>query len=439
MPVAVGAIVATAAAFAVFVVASAHADSPFTRPRPPPGGGAFASGGVPAHDPAIEAALVTQLAPAVAGIAADRWALEHLRDTDAMIAHGSELASAWRGLAGALAAWSSGGGEGGGEGAGEGAGDRGGPDAPIARRRTDELAARLDVLSDQLAAAGLGYYLHSELARRAVGVYRVDDVAFVRAGRDRIRVLGVRELGHAAGGAIRLGMKPEELGDPIVLLDNVDDKITTQILPVLAGAAFPLGDAGWAGSARGAALARAAGGAIREELVTALGSDAHDPQRAAVRCLAIIAASVRHHEAQHAVDQAHRLDEPAALAHVVNERADSPMSLRATYELSAYVSQLASDVWLPQLVLWNLARHAFHDQSPRTAEQLVAVVVVEGLAARLGIASPGPVIHGGLLDRDRLAALLAPIAARSTAELRTAAAALWGDLYGGKLVRLVDD
>jgi hypothetical protein len=49
------------------------------------------------------------------------------------------------------------------------------------------------------------------------------------------------------------------------------------------------------------------------------------------------------------------------------------------------------------------------------------------------------VLHGGAIDRERLAALGAALAERSTAELRTAAAGLWADLFGGKLPRIVDD
>jgi hypothetical protein len=313
---------------------------------------------------------------------------------------------------------------------------------PPYRVASSELHARIDVVSDQLAAVGLGYYLDPEIinenARRRAGIfsYRVEDVGFVLADRERVRVLSLRRLDHLETGAALLGMKAEELGDPVVLLDAVEDKVTYQILPVLGGRPYPLGDDAWA-HARGRTVSYAAGAAIRRELVTALGSDIEDPDRATERCRLLLIGSVRHHEAQHALDQDRHLAYPAALAAFVGDKPNQPFAIRARYELSAYLSQIASDMWLPQLTLWNLARHGFrHGQ--RTEESYVAVVVIEGLARHLGIASPGPVIHGGEIDRDRLATLVAPIAERSTAEVRTAAAALWSELFDRRLVRIVD-
>ena len=55
------------------------------------------------------------------------------------------------------------------------------------------------------------------------------------------------------------------------------------------------------------------------------------------------------------------------------------------------------------------------------------------------MSSPGPAFHDGMIDRGRLRQLVAPLAARSTAELRTAAAALWAELFKAKLARIVDD
>jgi hypothetical protein len=113
-------------------------------------------------------------------------------------------------------------------------------------------------------------------------------------------------------------------------------------------------------------------------------------------------------------------------------------ALRARLELSAYLSQIASDMWIPQLTLWSLARHAFHGGHTKTEEMIVAVVVIEGLARELQIVAPGPVFHDGEIDRDRLATLVAPIATHTTLELRAAAAALWGELFEDRLVRIVD-
>jgi hypothetical protein len=103
------------------------------------------------------------------------------------------------------------------------------------------------------------------------------------------------------------------------------------------------------------------------------------------------------------------------------------------------LSQIASDTWLPQLTLWNLSRHAFRRNVKPVEEAYVAVYVIEGLARHLKIASPGPVVTSGAIDRDRLAALVLPLSERSTTEIRSAAAALWAEAFEARLVRIVDE
>jgi hypothetical protein len=117
----------------------------------------------------------------------------------------------------------------------------------------------------------------------------------------------------------------------------------------------------------------------------------------------------------------------------------NPMAVRARNELSAYTSQIASDMWLPQAALWNLARHAFQSSRRGSPESFAAVIVLEGLAKQLDIKSPGAAFHNGELDRDRLAELVTPLSNKSTIELRSAAARLWAELFDEPLVRLVDD
>jgi hypothetical protein len=158
----------------------------------------------------------------------------------------------------------------------------------------------------------------------------------------------------------------------------------------------------------------------------------------------LLIASVRHHEAQHGFEQERIPSYPEILALHVGPLRDqqgrtNPMATRTRNELSAYTSQIASDMWLPQVALWNLSRHAFQSARRGTPESFAAVIVVEGLARQLGIPSPGPVIHGGAIYRDRLAQLVGPLALRPTIELRSAAARLWAELFGEPLVRLVDD
>ena len=81
--------------------------------------------------------------------------------------------------------------------------------------------------------------------------------------------------------------------------------------------------------------------------MTALGSDVESVERATARCQRIVTASVRHHEAQHSLDHDHGLRHPPALAPYVG-LPTGDLALRARFELSAYLSQIASDVWLPQ-------------------------------------------------------------------------------------------
>jgi hypothetical protein len=369
---------------------------------------------VPLRDPAIEQLLTAQLPITMH----HRTTIDALRDP-AALARYPAVASAWRDLVEVLPAWM----------------DRD-PGDPGFQRAAQELAARAGVVSDRLAAAQLGYYLEPLAVAapgRAAGVYayRIDEVAFVRADRDRVRVLGIRRLDRTPDDVAKLGMTTEELDDPAVLLDRVDAKCTEQILPVLYGASYPLGG--------GNRVATAAGDAIRAELMTALGTSVDSVDSATSSCRKIVGASVRHHEAQHALDHDRDLRYPPALAAYAGAPS-SELALRARLELSAYLSQIASDVWLPHLVLWNLTRHAFHRGDVRiAAEAYVAVVVVEGLARHLGVRSAGPLIHHGAIDRDRLAALVGPLSTTPTTGLRSAAAALWGELFDEKLARMVDD
>jgi hypothetical protein len=207
---------------------------------------------------------------------------------------------------------------------------------------------------------------------------------------------------------------------------------------VLAGRPFPLGDDGWAFSPRGRAAAQAAGDAIRRELLNALYTDVASAERATARCRELLVTSVRHHEAQHRLDQDRGLPHPEVLGKRLGDAKGSPFALRTRYELSAYLSQIASDVWLPQLTLWNLTRHGFRRSQTRSEEAMVAAFVVEGLARRLRISDPGQVLRNGEIDRDRLAALAIELSSRTTAQLRSTAAGLWAELYGRPLVRLYE-
>lgn len=412
----------------VRVVTAGAANGEFTRPSPPAPGGAFGSGGTPIHDSAIEHALATEL-PALEAVRVtdDRKdaRVATLREHPAFATHGGELATAWRQMIDTYDRWRESGG--------------------TSERLSRELRARVAVVSDQLAARGIGYHLDVEIgedSRRTPGIYafRVDDVGFVLRHDERVRVLGVRRLDRRDQGDVTvLGMTTGEPRDPIVLLDEVDDKVRTQIIPVLGGQPYFLGDDSWARTARGRKVAAAASEGIRRELHTALGFDVQSLDKATSRCKKLVAASVRHHEAQHGFDRERDLPYPAALAAMANVPANTEFAVRTRYELSGYLSQIASDTWLPQLTLWNLSRHAFRRGVRPVEEAYVAAYVIEGLARHLEIAAPGPVVHRGFIDRDNLAALVVPLSERSTTELRSAAAALWAEAFQTRLVRIVDE
>lgn len=422
--------------------------------RPPPPAGALRDGGTPARDLAIEALLAAVVdasaapgpgptAPRRAGAPAEGAPAE-LRDPPALAPYGAPLRAAWRDLVDAVALPDR-----------RGAADLPGAAGLSAPRRaaSAELSARARALSDQLAGAGLGYTLDAAAAidpgaagSIALAAYRIEDVAFVRAGTRRVRVLGVRPVASPAtapGGheLSALGVSRPGLEDPLVLLARVDAKIEQQLLPVLGGAPLAIGGAGWAGSPASRHLAQAAGQAVRRELLAALGAAAASPAATASRLRGLVAASIGRHEAQHGLDRAGgALAHPQALVHALG-RVDAAFALRARHELSAYLSQLASDTWLPQAVLWALARHAFRDSIAGIEEAYVAVVVLDRLARHRGAppAAPPLVRDDGRVDRDRLAASAAPLAALSTLELRAAAAAGWEELFGAPLVRLYGD
>ena len=412
-----------------FKLVTAGTHGSVIRPNAPPPVGAFRDGGVPQTDVPIErvlAGVLPRLLDHKLTDEAGRQALVASLREHRAFARNPALAASWRAMIDNLDRWMN-----------LDSTDR------SYRAMSAELRDRVGVVSDQLAAAQLGYYLDPEILaeharRRAViSAYRIDEVAFVRADRARVRVLGVRRLGPEDEIAA-LGMTVDELGDPVVLLDRVDDKIHTQILPVLAGWPYWLGDDGWSATSLGHRTSEIAGDAIRRELLIALGSDAATAELATARLHKLVAASVRHHEAQHALDHDRDLRQPETLAMLGDPR--SELAIRTRYELSGYLSQIASDMWLPQLTLWNLARHAFHHtQGGVVAEAYVAVAVIEGMARQLHIVSRGPVFHDNQIDRERLAALVPAIAVRSTTELRSAAARCWVEDFDGHLERIVDD
>ncbi len=246
----------------------------YARPLPPPAAGAFKDGGVPLPDPAIEKLFKDELTDLVlesdrdrqsGGMDKDRKAhSDALLDAPAIVAKGPALAKAWKDMLGMLDRWVS---------------------VPMASKEFETIARdfrhRVRDVSDQLAAAGIGYYLEGDVMIRGSGAanalvysYRVEEVVFVKAGAQPRRVLSLRRLDQINLVHTLLGMQSTELGDPVLLLDQIDQHVATKVLPVLEpNASYQIGDDAFAKS-EGMRLSALAGKAIRDELSRALGKDA---------------------------------------------------------------------------------------------------------------------------------------------------------------------
>ncbi|HEY0476082.1 MAG TPA: hypothetical protein VGD37_01080 [Kofleriaceae bacterium] len=246
------------------------------RPLPPPAAGAFRDGGQPLTDPAVADVLARELTGLVietdadrntSGAVPDRLArTAALMEPAAITAHGPALATAWRDMVTMLDRWRR-----------MPAGDR------IFDQMSQALIAAVRRVSEQLAAVGLGYYLEAnvlsgrDVAHAIVHGYRVEEVGFVTAAGKPRRVLGLRRLDRLNVAHRLLGMESEQLGDPVLLLDQIDAEVVSRTLPGLApGLPYPLGDPAWAALAEARQVAAAAGEAVRGELVRQLDDDAGD-------------------------------------------------------------------------------------------------------------------------------------------------------------------
>lgn len=486
----------------------------YLRPAPPPSAGAFQTGGTPLSDPALEALLRDDVADLV--VLTDHAVNKgDLSDPDRVAKHaalmapaaivklGPHVAAAWAELLRELDHWA------------HLIPADGGWD-----RAVIELRAAARAVSDEFAGLGLGYHVDADVILRdgmrhgILYAYKVEHVAFVKEGVKTQRVLGLRRLDHVGVARTLLGMQSEELGDPMLLLDQIDEHVATNLLPVLSERGeYSLGDPRWQRTGWGMELAQTAGAAIRRELLAALGTDAapartigelvadrgellehwreylslHDlmlrpvhtallpanylpslepvlpaDERArmaalddemaqigmpkvAARLHDLVAATVRRHEAQHAFDAERDtpLFQPTSLQMLVGpvedaDGVDRRIARQCRTELSAYVSQIASDDATPQFALWALARSAFDKGRWGSPESYVAVIVIPGLARELDIAPAGVLVAGGEIQRDRLAELGVAIAKRSDDDVRAAAARLWAQLFAEAYIPLVD-
>ncbi|MEP6862652.1 MAG: hypothetical protein ABJE66_18655 [Deltaproteobacteria bacterium] len=430
----VGAVVAVALLVLGVVAVRTPANHRRVRDQVPLPWGAFLTGGEPRTDRAVDALLSDELATYVIEIDSERHGaadprvhaayVTTLRDAPAIAAQGPGLVRAWHELIDALGDWAD--------------KPRHTHDYADAKER---LRAAAQGVSDQFAALGLGYHLEADVftdrgaAHGTVFAFQVEEVVYVRAGGEPRRVLSLRRLDHLNVEHSLLGMQTEELGDPVVLLDQVDDFVESHLKSVVQQSEFPVGDDAFARTATGRDLELASGETIARELAPM--------HRVRERITDLVVATVRRHEARHGYDndRKHPLRYPAALSAQVGDSTPSTAGFvaRARAELSAYTSQIASDPATPQLALWNLANLAFRKDHWGSAESYVAVVVVEGLARQLGVKpAAGPVIHDGHIDRNRLAALAIPLAHMSDDDLRAAARRLWHDFYDEAFIAIVD-
>ena len=246
----------------------------YARPMPPPAAGAFKDGGVPLADAPIATLLIEELTALViesdrdrqnGGLDKDRAAHSiTLIGAPAIAKHGPALVKAWAEMLAMLDRW---------------------VHVPASSREFRDIARvfrhKVRAVSDQLAASGIGYYLEGDVLTRSTGAanaliytYRVEEVVFVTAGGQPRRVLSLRRLDRLNMTHALLGMQSSELGDPVLLLDQIDEHVATHVLPVLApDAPYELADETYQRH-DGAAIAIVAGDAVRRELASAFGPDA---------------------------------------------------------------------------------------------------------------------------------------------------------------------
>lgn len=432
-----GSALALAVLMLVWLAVTIRTPSRPARPIPPLVSGAYFHGGMPARDQALEQYVTAELTELVIETDADKHGsrdgaararrVAELRDSAIIASRGPALASAWRSLIDSLDRWTA-------------VSTRGGQ----LRAAEADLGRRAQNVSDQLAALGVGLYLQADvmiergIPHAAIFVFAVEEVVYVRAGGEPRRVLGLRRLDELDVRHSLLGRQGDERGDPVVLLDQIDEFVSERVMPTLAGNSYPVGDAAWRQTVAGRGIAFRAGEAIRRELELALGPDVTGAS-ARERVAQIITASVRRHEARHGIDndRASPLRYPAALAaYLPND--GSELALRTRAELAGYLSQIGNEPVTPQFALWNLASLAFNRARWHSAESYVGVVVIEGLARQLGLGRHKPVIANGRFDRPALGVLAESLAAQSSEKLRAAARRLWIELYGEPMLPIVD-
>jgi hypothetical protein len=501
-------VAALGAGVAVFIATQpSPASRTYVRAMPPPSADAFVKGGAPLRDAAIDTLFVDGLTDLVVhgGRARDLAAndfearLKRLRTPDPLRKRGVALALAWDSTLDVFAR------------SVEVARQ---PDGPTMRQR-DDLRESVRELTAQLTAAGLGYFLEGRFKNGYpyIQAYRVVEVVFVSMSGVPRRVLSVRRLDKLNTAYAVLGIHSEDLDDPRLDLDRIDEHVVSDVMPVLSADAFyDLAEHEWLVTDAGKALAALVGDTVRREYQAALGPDAKvvgaiaklvvkrenivegwrdhlrskkiyfvrtdnlflpptlldqledvtpkyerdrvreiedrlaefEAPRIHARVHDLVTASVRRHEAQHAFDYDRdtepRYPEPLAkLLGPSHDTAGEEVAIvrAARHELSAYLSQIANDPVTPQASLWHLGKQVFTRDRWGTGEFYAGIIVLEGLARQLGVEIACCTFRRGL-DRERMAKLATAIAKAPADKLHAAANALWSELYGEPVTKIVD-
>jgi hypothetical protein len=250
----------------------------FMRENTGPVAGAYQTGGVPLSDPELAKLLQRDLPALVVttdrvcndGLSHEaqrRQIAENLQEHPWMVARGGAVLTAWQDLLTAYSVWA-----------------MMEADAQSKLQAASGFIGKARQFSDQLAGLGLGYYVEGDgfgSGKSYHGVlysYRVEQIAFEDAQGDAQRsrrVLSLRRIDRLNLQRSLLGMESATLGDPIVLLDQIERHVATKVLPVLAeNEPYDIGDDEFAQTQNGQALRSFAGTAVRSELLAVLGTDA---------------------------------------------------------------------------------------------------------------------------------------------------------------------
>ncbi len=155
-----------------------------------------------------------------------------------------------------------------------------------------------------------------------------------------------------------------------------------------------------------------------------------------------LASSVERHEVQHRLDALASGPPPmpreleALVGPLEDAGKEVPLAAAARAELSAYLAELARDPRTPRVGLTLIARFLFDRSMHGAAECYAALVIVQGLAARLGVPGGDALLTGRTVDRRAVATVWLALAALPPERLRAAARAQWEALFGAPLPEL---